>query len=402
MTKPYTTQTISGFNSSPPGDDGSQVSTNEIKWATHLDKLGTPVKNLSEAINTELLSAFGLIFGQTISSHSGNYTVVAGDQGKFLDVTGTTTITLLAAATAGASFALAIINNGTGVVAVDGNGAETINGSATITLNPGESIILTCNATLWIGVKTKTEEVKGADIASATTTDIGVATGEFVDITGTTTITGFGTISAGVKRTLQFDGSLTLTYNATSMILPGNADIVTQAGDVAEFISLGSGNWLCTNYENHYSVSGYISGVTEYLEADTGVDPTGFDIDAVIGSTFESIGPTGSSATNIWADMDIIPLGAKWVKVRIHHHAIRSGSPMTSYIYGRKTGSSTAFDNSNKISALHLSASGAADFQMTTVSEANIPLDSSNRFDLYLGGTATTVTADMYLAGWVI
>jgi hypothetical protein len=32
------------------------------------------------------------------------------------------------------------------------------------------------------------------------------------------------------------------------MILPGGADIATAAGDSAEFISLGSGNWMCLSY----------------------------------------------------------------------------------------------------------------------------------------------------------
>lgn len=90
---------------------------------------------------------------------------------------------------------------------------------------------------------------KGADIASATTTDIGAATGEFVDVTGTTTITGLGTIAAGIERTVRFTGALTLTHNATSLILPGAANITTAANDRAVFRSLGSGNWLCIAYQ---------------------------------------------------------------------------------------------------------------------------------------------------------
>ena len=89
---------------------------------------------------------------------------------------------------------------------------------------------------------------KGADIASASTTDLSAATGQFVDVTGTTTITGFGTEDAGVEILVRFTGALTLTYNATSMILQGNADIKTVAGDTARFVSLGSGNWLNTQY----------------------------------------------------------------------------------------------------------------------------------------------------------
>ncbi len=92
-------------------------------------------------------------------------------------------------------------------------------------------------------------EAKGADIASATTTDIGAATGNFVDVTGTTTITGLGTVAAGTRRIVRFTGALLLTYNATSLILPTSANITTAAGDTAIFISLGSGNWVCTSYQ---------------------------------------------------------------------------------------------------------------------------------------------------------
>lgn len=91
-------------------------------------------------------------------------------------------------------------------------------------------------------------ESQGISIASAATTSIGAATGNFVQITGTTTITSLGTVQAGTKRVVEFLGILTLTYNATALILPGDANIITASGDSAEFISLGSGNWICTRY----------------------------------------------------------------------------------------------------------------------------------------------------------
>jgi hypothetical protein len=94
----------------------------------------------------------------------------------------------------------------------------------------------------------RTTNAKGSDIASATTTDIGAATGEFVDVTGTTTITGLGTVAAGIVRTVRFTGILTLTHNGTSLILPTSANITTAANDRAIFRSLGSGNWLCVAY----------------------------------------------------------------------------------------------------------------------------------------------------------
>jgi hypothetical protein len=94
----------------------------------------------------------------------------------------------------------------------------------------------------------RTTNAKGSDIASAATTDIGAATAEFIDVTGTTTITGLGTIAAGIKRTVRFTGILTLTHNATSLQLPSSANITTANGDAAFFVSLGSGNWKCLSY----------------------------------------------------------------------------------------------------------------------------------------------------------
>jgi len=89
---------------------------------------------------------------------------------------------------------------------------------------------------------------QGADIASAATTDIGASSGWEVNVTGTTTITSLGTKTAGVMRHVTFAGALTLTHNATSLILPGSANIITAAGDTAVFESLGSGNWKCFSY----------------------------------------------------------------------------------------------------------------------------------------------------------
>lgn len=89
---------------------------------------------------------------------------------------------------------------------------------------------------------------KGADIASAGTTDLGAIEGYAHDITGTTTITGFGTVSAGIPKVIKFEGALTLTHNATSLILPGGENITTADGDVAFVISEGSGNWRCISY----------------------------------------------------------------------------------------------------------------------------------------------------------
>ena len=60
-TNPYSSVAISGFNSSPPPDDGSQTDANEITWAKHKDKLADPIKNRQDTINTRLVTAFGKV-----------------------------------------------------------------------------------------------------------------------------------------------------------------------------------------------------------------------------------------------------------------------------------------------------------------------------------------------------
>lgn len=86
-------------------------------------------------------------------------------------------------------------------------------------------------------------------IASAGAVNIGAAAGNTISVTGSTTITAFDTIASGAMRRVVFAAALILTHNATSLILPGAASITTAAGDAAEFLSLGAGNWRCTSYQ---------------------------------------------------------------------------------------------------------------------------------------------------------
>lgn len=91
---------------------------------------------------------------------------------------------------------------------------------------------------------------KAADVASATSVSIG--DGGFFHVTGTVTITAFAftTDTAGRTAWLKFDGILTLTHNATSLILPNNgSNITTAAGDTCVIVSEGSGNVRCLAYQ---------------------------------------------------------------------------------------------------------------------------------------------------------
>ena len=148
----YSAPSISGYNSSPPSDDGSNTSANEVTWAGIKTKIGDPVKTYAQAISSAVDTAFGKIFLNAVSAESSDYTVVTGDRGKLLSCTNTITITLVAAATAGDGFPIAIKNSGSGVVTVDGYSSETINGQTTFTLYAGTFIILSCDGSNWHGI----------------------------------------------------------------------------------------------------------------------------------------------------------------------------------------------------------------------------------------------------------
>lgn len=96
--------------------------------------------------------------------------------------------------------------------------------------NAGKILVTDGTNASWTNALTiALNEAKGADIASAATINLTTATGNFVHVTGTTTITAI-TIPVGAERTVVFDGALTLTHGA-ALLLPGAANIVTAAGD---------------------------------------------------------------------------------------------------------------------------------------------------------------------------
>lgn len=93
----------------------------------------------------------------TTVSKTANYTVTESDRDKLILVdatSGAVTITLLAAATAGSGFRVAIkkIDSSANAVTVDGNGSETIDGNTTSTLSTQyDTDNLICNGSNWFG-----------------------------------------------------------------------------------------------------------------------------------------------------------------------------------------------------------------------------------------------------------
>jgi len=147
-------------------------------------------------------------------------------------------------------------------------------------------------------------EAKGASVASASTADIWTpADGNFVHITGTTTITSLGTApQAGAERTVVFDGALTLTYNATTLILPSAANITTAAGDTMVVRADTTANMKVISYTKADGTSIVGAGPAKSL---TNATTSGTTVDVTLSGTPSRIivalnGVSGSSTGDLF------------------------------------------------------------------------------------------------------
>lgn len=220
------------------------------------------------------------------------YTVQTSDVGKriVLNSASAATFTLPPAATAGSGFAFWCRSINTGVLTVDGDGSETIDGDASFVLEKDEDVLLTSTGTGWRKVVNRGEghQEPETDVASAATCDVGATNTEAVRVTGATTITSLGPRTRR-RRRLRFTGNLTLTHNATSLILPGGANITTAANDIAIVESDASGNWRVISYTKAASgpARETLNAARTYYVATTGSDSANTGL--TVGSPFATI-----------------------------------------------------------------------------------------------------------------
>lgn len=204
------------------------------------------------------------------------------------------------------SFVAGFTNTGATTLNANGTGATNIfkrTLTGTTALTGGEIVLNTVTVVRYDGTQWQlvgdVPAPFGAltNLASATTTDLGTIASHNINITGTTTITSFGssaTTTFPIYKVL-FAGALTLTHNATSLIIPGATNITTSANDVAEVMYLGSGNWRVLRY-NYAAVlagksAGALQGVQVFTANGTWTRPAG--VQSVM---FECAGGGGSGA----------------------------------------------------------------------------------------------------------
>jgi hypothetical protein len=181
MGEKYTSRTQSGYNATPPADDGTETEANKGYWATIKEKLGDPNKNYADDINSAMatFADYGPI------TKSAAYTTTTADHLKTIEGTGTFILTLGAVATMGAGYIVTIKNVGTGVVTVDGSSTETIDGQLTVTLNPLEGITAQINnaGTSYLTIAQKDPQFPTPAVTTGTASAYTVATGETAYVT---------------------------------------------------------------------------------------------------------------------------------------------------------------------------------------------------------------------------
>jgi hypothetical protein len=105
-------------------------------------------------------------------------------------------------------------------------------------------------------------ESRGASLTSTASMSLLAATGGYVHVTGTASITHLGTASAGILRTLLFADAATLVPSA-NVLVPRSETIVTAAGDAITWRSEGSGVWRMVSY---LPGSGYVFDIVFALD----------------------------------------------------------------------------------------------------------------------------------------
>lgn len=142
-------------------------------------------------------------------------------------------------------------------------------------------------------------------LASNTTTDLGTVASNNVLVTGSTTITSFGSsaVTTAPVFLVEFNAALTLTYNGTSLVIPGSQSITTAQGDTALCLYLGSGNWRVLTYQraNGQAISMTGAEATLASTATTDLGSTGVNLVKITGTTtITSLGSSASQANPVY------------------------------------------------------------------------------------------------------
>lgn len=275
----YSSNSASGYNSTPPVDDGTVSEANKVKWSTIKTKLADPVKTLADTINSELATHFD----NGPNAYTANQTLDATHFNKVIQVSGAAvTLTLTDAATLTAGWYCDIVSTDTtnNVTLGRATASDMINEtSADVTILPLQQLRVVVNAAAngflvstqgrhaktyasaeahtRSGIDTHSAQVRwarGTDIGDADVDVSNILTvptdGNTFDFSGTQQVDEIATLGVGTTIRLIHTSARQLTHHATNLIILGGANKTTASGDISEWYEYATGDWRMTNYQS--------------------------------------------------------------------------------------------------------------------------------------------------------
>lgn len=178
-----------------------------------------------------------------------------------------------------------------------------------------------------------TVESKGTAVASAGTLALG--TERYYHITGTTPITDIDFTDAvdGRWAWLIFDAALTLTYNATTLKLPGGKSILTEAGDRGLFVQDATDNVICLSFVRAANSGTYTptSSSKTNVASDTPGVATWTRVDNIVRVTGSiAVTPTAAAPTSTSLSLTLPVTSALAAATELNGHGTEISNNQTS------------------------------------------------------------------------
>jgi len=303
----YATVTVSGYNSSAPPDDGSQVASNQITWSKSKTKLGDPLKTALEAINSTLVTALD----SSVRAVTANDTTTAADHFKTIQCTATSagfTVSLGDAVTMAAGYIVTVHNraSSTGDVTVAlASAADSINNTTNGTrlLPPGSALqfVVASPASGYVvigsdGVLKSPYWVESSGALKRMTFAGGISFPAIAakgDIFGASAAGAFATLTVGTTgRVLNADSTQTSGLAWRDAIVQGTP-VTSLSGTSIDFTSLPNWAKRVTVHFSAVSTSG-TSGILIQIGDSGGIENTGY-VSASIALASGAVGTVTSS-----------------------------------------------------------------------------------------------------------